>query len=215
MAGSSRRLRLFSGVALSTFVLVLGAGGTANAQSATDAQIKALQAQVEVLMRTVKELKDAQTHTAADAKAAKKQASQADANSAQAKATAEDMRRRSKKAKVQTGWLDRYGHTYFQHKPGKALTFFTPGGEITAYGQFDVSLDAATKNAKGTPVAPTAVHAGRKFRLDARHLDQHFLIWACAASSASRVNRLTISSISSKPASTFGGARHEAVEQQS
>jgi predicted porin len=146
MAGSTRRLRLFTGVALSTFVLALGTGGSAKAE-ATDAQIKALQAQVEVLMRTVKELKDAQTHTAAEAKAARKQAHEADANSAQAKATAEDARRRSKKAPVQTGWLDRDGHSYFQHKDGNALTFFTPNGEITAYGQFDVSADASTKNA--------------------------------------------------------------------
>ncbi len=126
-------------------------GGKANAQAATEAQIKALQAQVEALTRTVKELKEAQTHTAADAKAAKKQASQADANAALAKATAADTHAR---APVKSGWLDSNGHTYFEHKPGSALTFFTPGGEITAYGQFDVSADYLTKNAKSGLVAP-------------------------------------------------------------
>lgn len=146
MGGLSRGLRLCLGVTLSAFIVFIAASGTANAQAASEAQVKALQAQVEVLMRTVKELKEAQSHTADDVKAAKKQAKQADANSAQAKATAEDMKRREKNAKVQTGWLDRNGNTYFQHKPGDALTFFTPNGEITAYGQFDVSADVTTKD---------------------------------------------------------------------
>jgi predicted porin len=153
MSGSARRIRLSAGVALSALILVVGSNGFANAQAATDAQIKALQAQVDVLMHTVKELKEAQSHTAADAKSAKKQAREADANSALAKATAEDVHRRSK-APVKTGWggLDSNGHAFLERKPGKDLTFFTPGGEITAYGQFDISLDAATKDAKGTPV---------------------------------------------------------------
>jgi predicted porin len=104
-------------------------------------------------MHTVKELKEAQSQTAADAKSAKKQAREADANSALAKETAEDIHRRSK-VPVKTGWggLDSNGHAFLERKPGKDLTFFTPGGEITAYGQFDISLDAATKDAKGTPV---------------------------------------------------------------
>src|SRR5476649_939158 len=133
MGSSSRRLRLCSGVALSALILVLGGNGSANADSATDAQIKALQAQVELLARTVKELKEAQTHTAADVQAAKKQAVQADANAAQAKATAVDAHARSAKVPVKTGWagLDSNGHYFFERKPGKDLTFFTPGGEIT------------------------------------------------------------------------------------
>ena len=162
MGGSSRRIRLCSGGALSALILVAGANGSAKAE-ATDAQIKALQAQVEVLARTVKELKEAQTHTAADAQAAKKQASQADANSAQAKATAADAHERSTKVPVKTGWggLDSNGHAFLERKPGKDLTFYTPGGEITAYGQLDVSLDAATKNAKGDIIrGPTQLGAG-------------------------------------------------------
>src|ERR1035437_7787921 len=148
MGGSSRRIRLCSGVALSAVILVAGANGSAKAE-ATDAQIKALQAQVEVLARTVKELKEAQTHTAADAQAAKKQASQADANSAQAKATAADAHAKSTRAPVKSAWggLDSNGHYFLERKPGKDLTFFTPGGEITAYGNLDVSIDATTKNA--------------------------------------------------------------------
>src|SRR5450631_2967287 len=153
MGGSSRRMRLCAGVELSALIIVLGTNGSAKAE-ATDAQIKALQAQVEIRARTVKELKEAQAQTAADAKAAKKQASQADANSAQAKATMADVSARSARTPVKTGWLDSNGHYFFERKPGKDLTFFTPGGEITAYGQFDVSLDAATKNAKSGPVVP-------------------------------------------------------------
>jgi predicted porin/ElaB/YqjD/DUF883 family membrane-anchored ribosome-binding protein len=145
----SRRARLCAGVALSSFLLVVGASGSAKA--ASDAEIKALQAQVEQLTKTVNKLMSQQAQSSADAKSAKKKATEADANAAQAKATAEDMHRRAKKP-VRTGWLD--GDNYFQHKPGNPLTFFTPNGEITAYGQFDVSVDGATKNAKGDSVVP-------------------------------------------------------------
>jgi len=34
---------------------------------------------------------------------------------------------------------------YFKKKPGDGLTFLTPGGSITAYGNFDVSVDVTTK----------------------------------------------------------------------
>ena len=40
------------------------------------------------------------------------------------------------------------GHAFLEHKPGTA-TFYTPGGEITAYGNLDVSLDATTKGISG------------------------------------------------------------------
>jgi predicted porin len=36
------------------------------------------------------------------------------------------------------------GHAFLEHKPGTA-TFYTPGGEISAYGNLDVSIDATTK----------------------------------------------------------------------
>jgi predicted porin len=152
MGGSKWRIRLCTGVAFSALISV-GANSSANAQAASEAQVKALQAQVEALMKTVKELKEAQSHTAADVKAAKKQATQAEADSAMAKATAADAHKHAKQP-VKTGWLDQDGHYFLERKPGKSLTFYTPGGEITGYGQFDVSLDAATKDAKGTPVAP-------------------------------------------------------------
>ena len=194
MGGSSRSLRLFTGVAAASLILVLGASGKANAQAATEAQIKALQAQVEALMRTVKELKEAQTHTAADAKAAKKQASQADANAALAKATAADTHAR---APVKSGWLDSNGHYFLERKPGKSLTFYTPGGEITAYGQFDVSPDCCDKECQGrswlhrTVARQSEISAGCPTSRPTSH------IWACAAFSAFRCNP-SISSTSSK-----------------
>jgi predicted porin len=145
MGRSSLRARLCAGVALSS-LMMLGVNGSANAE-ASDAQIKALQSQVEQLTKTVNQLMAAQKENAAEAKAAKKQASQADANAAQAKASVAE----SKRVPVKTGWggLDAYGHTFLERKPGKSLTFYTPGGEITAYGQLDVSFDAATKNTGG------------------------------------------------------------------
>ncbi|HEX3162026.1 MAG TPA: hypothetical protein VHQ92_05570, partial [Pseudolabrys sp.] len=142
-----------SGTVLGVCVAV---GSTAaRADASTDAQIKALQSQVEALMKTVNELKQAQTHTAAEAKSAKQHAKQAEATSAQAKASATEAQ-----AKVPHKGLsilqsvDSEGHAFLERKPGKALTFYTFDGEITAYGQFDVSFDGATKNAKSGPVAP-------------------------------------------------------------
>jgi len=156
MGDSSRRMRLYAGVSLSALILVLSAGGSAKAES-NDPEVKALKAQVEQLTRTVNRLMDAQAQNAADAKAAKKQASQAETQAAQAKATAADAHAKSSQVPVKAGvWDidDCSGHRFLEHKPGKDLTFYTHCGEITLYGQLDVSFDGATKNAKSGPVAP-------------------------------------------------------------
>jgi predicted porin len=42
--------------------------------------------------------------------------------------------------------IDKNGHGFLEHKKGNPLTFYTPGGEITAYGNIDVSFDATTKS---------------------------------------------------------------------
>ena len=154
MGNLSRRMRLCAGVSLSALILVLSASGSANAQSADDAKLKALQAQIDQLQRTVNEMKAAQSQTASDAKAAKKQASEAEAQAANAKATAADAHAKSNKVPVKAGvWDidDCSGHKFLEHKTGKDLTFYTHCGEITLYGQLDVSLDGATKNAKSGP----------------------------------------------------------------
>ena len=41
--------------------------------------------------------------------------------------------------------IDAKGHGFFEHKKGNPLTFYTPGGEITAYGNLDISADDTTK----------------------------------------------------------------------
>jgi predicted porin len=41
--------------------------------------------------------------------------------------------------------IDAQGHGYLEHKKGNPLTFYTPGGEITAYGNIDISVDDTTK----------------------------------------------------------------------
>ncbi len=41
--------------------------------------------------------------------------------------------------------IDASGHGFLEHKKGNPLTFYTPGGEITAYGNFDISIDDTTK----------------------------------------------------------------------
>ena len=40
-------------------------------------------------------------------------------------------------------------HKFFERKPGRDLTFYTKTGEITLYGNLDVSLDTATKGTRG------------------------------------------------------------------
>jgi predicted porin len=40
-------------------------------------------------------------------------------------------------------------HKFFERKPGKDLTFYTKTGEITVYGNLDVSVETATKGIRG------------------------------------------------------------------
>ncbi|HKF71824.1 MAG TPA: porin, partial [Stellaceae bacterium] len=47
------------------------------------------------------------------------------------------------------------GHAFLEHKPGTA-TFYTPGGEITAYGNLDVSFDVTTKGISSKSVSGTS-----------------------------------------------------------
>jgi predicted porin len=42
--------------------------------------------------------------------------------------------------------IDKNGHGFLEHKKGNPLTFYTPGGEITGYGNIDISADATTKS---------------------------------------------------------------------
>src|SRR5581483_9327737 len=142
---AKRRARLYACTILSSFLLVLSANGLAKADPSDDAKIKALQAKIDALERTVEKLVEAQKSASADAKAAKQQASKAEAQAqaAQKTATATDAQ-----AKAVVGAMATKAghHGFLEKKEGKALTFYTPGGEITAYGNFDVSIDASSKN---------------------------------------------------------------------
>ena len=157
-----RRFALCTGVALSTLMLGLSATGTASAQSATDAQIKALQAQIEQLQRSsqaqinalqrqVKQLSDGQAQSSADAKAARDQAAQAQAQAAKAELVqAQGAAARGKGAQASGEPIDANGHRFLERKPGNPMTFYTPGGEITGYGNLDISFDDTSKNVKSS-----------------------------------------------------------------
>jgi predicted porin len=139
MNGLSRRVRLYAGVSLSALILAAGANDPARAQSVSDATVKALLSRIEQLEREVKDLKQGQVQSNANAKAALKEA-----NQAKAQAATQPQARVIKGVEAEE--IDEHGHRYFQHKRGAPLTFYTPGGEITGYGNFDVSLDYASKN---------------------------------------------------------------------
>lgn len=135
----SRGFRLYAGVSLSVLIS-LSAGVTgANAQSVSDATVRALMSRIEQLEREVKDLKQGQAQSNANSKAALKEASQAKAQATQV--TTQAAQTRVVKAPDEDDW-------YFRHKKGTPLTFITPGGEVTAYGNFDVSVDYASKDVK-------------------------------------------------------------------
>src|SRR5258708_29168675 len=109
--------------------------GTANAQSASDAQVKALQAQIEQLQRSsqtqinelqrqVKQLSEGQAKSSVDAKVARDQAAQAKAQAA--KAELAQAAAGPVKAQATGEPIDSSGHRFLERKPGNPLTFFTP-----------------------------------------------------------------------------------------
>jgi predicted porin len=114
---------LCAGVALSAVALVLGSSGAAYAESADK-----LQAQIDQLQRSVNELKA-------------QQAAVARAASAPPAAAAARM-----PVKGAPPLCD--GHYFLERKPGAPLTIYTCGGEMTAYGNLDVSFDYTSKNVK-------------------------------------------------------------------
>jgi len=123
-----------------------------------------LQQQIDALQKTVQQLKAQQDESKAAAESAKKQADQAQATATQAKATAAKATAAAAETQTQVANLptkptDKDGW-YFRHKPGDALTFETPGGEITGYGNFDVSFDGASKSVTGTFSSPANTNGG-------------------------------------------------------
>ena len=125
-------------LAFSAGFAVLGLSVSAQAQSVSDAQIKALQAQIDKLQATVKQLEAQQVQSSAEARAAKQAATHAEVRAAQVQQPVQVVNLPTKATETD-GW-------YFRHKPGSALTFITPHGEVTGYGNIDVSFDVGAKN---------------------------------------------------------------------
>jgi predicted porin len=158
----------------------LGATGAANAQSASDAQVQALQAKIEQLQRQnqaqinelqrqVKQLSGDQAKANADAKAAREQAAQAQAKAQVAQDKAQDAKTEVAHAygaaggpvKAPAGWFDSDGHGFFERKAGGGpLTFYVPGGELSVYGNMDVSADYSSKDTRGLNLGPNTPPVG-------------------------------------------------------
>jgi predicted porin len=153
MRDRSRRARWCASVCIFATISMFGAIGVARAQNVSADELRALKAQIDALQSKVKDLESKQQQSDANAQAAKRQASEAQAQAAAAKASASQASATAAKTQTQVANLpvkptDK-DDWFFRHKPGDPLTFQTPGGEITAYGQIDVSFDAASKTVSG------------------------------------------------------------------
>src|SRR6516225_2514595 len=158
------RARLCAGVSVYVLASLFGAAGVANAQSVSPDELRALKAQIDALQAKVKDLESKQQQSDANAQAAKRQASEAQAQAAAAKASASQASATAAKTQTQVANLPTQGtdkdEWFFRHKPGDPLTFQTPGGEITGYGNIDVSFDAASKTVTGFFTSPANVNCG-------------------------------------------------------
>ena len=153
MGDRSRRARFCAGVSIYVLASLFGAAGVAKAQSVSPDELRALKAQIDALQAKVKQLESNQQQSDANAQAAKRQASEAQAQAAQAKASASQASATAAKTQTQVANLPTQGtdkdEWFFRHKKGDPLTFETPGGEITGYGNIDVSFDGASKTVTG------------------------------------------------------------------
>ncbi|MFZ1924011.1 MAG: porin [Xanthobacteraceae bacterium] len=161
MKRASRRAQLYAGVVIPSLLLFPVLSNSAAAQTAppvSDAQLKALQAQIDQLQQTVKQLQTQQAQGNANAAAANKKATEAETQAAQAKAKASQAQATASTFPIKSVGAD--DTWYFKHKPGKPLTFETPGGEITGYGNIDVSADATSKSVSGWFTSPANANCG-------------------------------------------------------
>jgi predicted porin len=153
MGDRARRARLCAYAGVYLTASLFGAAGVAKAQSVSPDELRALKAQIDALQAKVKDLESKQQQSDANAAAAKKQASEAQAQAAAAKASASQASATAAKTQTQVANLPvkatEKDEWFFRHKPGDPLTFETPGGEITGYGQIDVSFDGAAKTVNG------------------------------------------------------------------
>jgi predicted porin len=120
----------------SAFAVVAFGTIPVRAQAVSDAQIKALQAQIDQLQKTVKQLQAQQVRSNTKPQPAVAHAAPPPGATVPTAAPPPPM---PVKAEPTDFW-------FFRHKPGDPLTFETPGGEVTGYGNIDVSFDGASKN---------------------------------------------------------------------
>ncbi|MGC2075837.1 MAG: DUF3138 family protein, partial [Xanthobacteraceae bacterium] len=164
MSDGARRARLCAGVSVCLLVSVFAAAGVANAQSVSPDELRALKAQIDTLQAKVKDLESKQQQSDANAQAAKKQANEAQAQAAAAKASASQASATAAKTQTQVANLPTKAADqddwFFRHKKGDPLTFETPGGQITGYGNFDVSFDGASKTVTGIFGSAANQHCG-------------------------------------------------------
>jgi predicted porin len=164
MGDKARRARLCAGASIFVIASLFGGAGAVKAQSVSPDELRALKAQIDALQAQVKSLESKQQQSDANAQAAKKQASEAQAQAAAAKASASQASATAAKTQTQVANLPVKGtekdEWFFRHKPGDPLTFETPGGEITAYGNIDLSLEAASKTVTGFFSSPNNVNCG-------------------------------------------------------
>lgn len=164
MGDRSRRARLCAGVSVYVLASMFGAAGVAKAQSVSPDELRALKAQIDSLQAKVKDLESKQQQSDANAQAAKRQANEAQAQAAAAKASASQASATAAKTQTQVANLPTQGTDkddwFFRHKKGDPLTFETPGGEITGYGNIDVSFDGASKTVTGWTGSAANQHCG-------------------------------------------------------
>jgi predicted porin len=163
MSDRTRRARLCA-IACIVTASMFGAAGVAKAQNVSPDELRTLKAQIDALQAKVKDLESKQVQSDANAQAAKKQASEAQAQAAAAKASASQASATAAKTQTQVANLPvkatEKDEWFFRHKPGDALTFITPGGEITGYGNIDVSFDGASKTVTGWFGSAANQHCG-------------------------------------------------------
>jgi predicted porin len=162
MGDRARRARLCASICIYVTAAMFGATGVAKAQNVSPDELRVLKAQIDALQAKVKDLESKQQQSDANAQAAKRQASEAQAQAAAAKASASQASATAAKAQTQVANLPvkatEQDDWFFRHKKGDPLTFETPGGEITAYGQIDVSFDVASKTVTGWFSSPANQH---------------------------------------------------------
>lgn len=134
----------------SALALLVGLTGATHAQtspqssqSSVSAQIDLLKQQLDAATKQMEQFRQALDSLKAAQAQSDAKINAAETQAAQAKAAADSV--------VATEDLDSNGHGFLEHKKVPGLTFYVPHGEITGYGNIDVSFDYAAKNVGGEP----------------------------------------------------------------